>query len=277
MNKNKLTLIIGLFLNSFIYSQTCTNSVATYTPIATEYMNSDYNSENVAQVFTASSSASNFDVTLELATCKSNGLCDAQLDLVTVNGGEPEWTNVIGSAVVPKNQIYDWPSCQAGTFGSSTFSFNEATLNTGVQYALVLKPAPGGDPGSRLAWRRSSTPTDPSNPYSGGDLWTYNLNNNSSMQNTNLDLQFNICNTSTLGVFDHNINNNLFIYPNPSNDFIIISGLKKSNQYIIYNTLGVKTDSGNISDNEKINIQNFSNGMYFIILENGNIQKFVKK
>ena len=35
MNKNKLTLIIGLFLNSFIYSQTCTNSVAAYTPIAT--------------------------------------------------------------------------------------------------------------------------------------------------------------------------------------------------------------------------------------------------
>ena len=130
-------------------------------------MNSDYNSENVSQVFTASSSASNFDVTLELATCKSNGLCDAQLDIVTVNGGEPEWTNVIGSAVVPENQIYGFPSCQAGTFGSSTFSFNEVTLNTGVQYALVLKPAPEGDPGSSLAWRRSSTPTGPSNPYSG--------------------------------------------------------------------------------------------------------------
>ena len=97
------------------------------------------------------------------------------------------------------------------------------------------------------------------------------------MQNSNLDLQFNICNTSTLGVFDSNINNNLFIYPNPSNDFIIISGLKKSNQYIIYNTLGVKTDSGNIFNNEKINIQNFSNGMYFIILENGSIQKFLKR
>ena len=56
------------------------------------------------------------------------------------------------------------------------------TLNTGVQYALVLKPAPGGDSGSSLAWRRSSTPTDPSNPYSGGDLWTYNLDFNDSMQ-----------------------------------------------------------------------------------------------
>jgi hypothetical protein len=83
---------------------------------------------------------------------------------------------------------------------------------------------------------------------------------------------------SSLDVSDYSqINNAITLYPNPSNDFIQISGLSQSEVYTIYNVLGVKINNGIISDNEKFNIQNYSNGIYFMKLENGVKLKFVKK
>ena len=66
-------------------------------------------------------------------------------------------------------------------------------------------------------------------------------------------------------------------YPNPSSDFIQISGLTNTVNYSAFNALGAKVSTGTISNNEKINIQNLTNGLYFLKLENGNTIKFIKK
>ncbi len=80
-----------------------------------------------------------------------------------------------------------------------------------------------------------------------------------------------------LGVQDYTLNrSNIFIFPNPSTDFIQLSGLVKTQQYTIYNVLGVQIHNGNISLGEKIDIQDLTNGIYFMKLDNGNTIKFMK-
>ena len=67
------------------------------------------------------------------------------------------------------------------------------------------------------------------------------------------------------------------IFPNPSSDFIKITGLTKSKNYQIYNAMGVQVNSSVISDNETIDIQSLPNGLYFLNLDDGNTLKFIKK
>lgn len=67
------------------------------------------------------------------------------------------------------------------------------------------------------------------------------------------------------------------IYPNPASNVIKITGLKETNNFSIYNVLGSKLNSGIISANENINIENLTNGLYFLKFENGNTIKFIKK
>jgi len=69
----------------------------------------------------------------------------------------------------------------------------------------------------------------------------------------------------------------LKIYPNPSSLYIELSGLLKEEKYHIYSILGNEVLKGSIKNFEKVNIQNLNVGIYFIKLENGFIQKFLKK
>jgi len=82
---------------------------------------------------------------------------------------------------------------------------------------------------------------------------------------------------NTLSTSEFDSNNNLNIYPNPSYDFIQISGLVKINTFTIYNALGAKVVNGNVSENEQIDIKNLTTGLYFLKLNNGNTIKFIKK
>ena len=82
----------------------------------------------------------------------------------------------------------------------------------------------------------------------------------------------------SLSILENQISNNLFtIYPNPSQNFIKINGLLESLNYTIYDILGNKISNGIISKNEKIDIQSFFNGLYFLKFENGNTLKFIKE
>ena len=85
-------------------------------------------------------------------------------------------------------------------------------------------------------------------------------------------------NESNLGI---NINTEtktkLSLYPNPSNEYINISGLKENENYTVWNTFGIKVKNGKISNLEKINIQNFTNGVYYLEFENGYSLKFIKE
>ena len=87
------------------------------------------------------------------------------------------------------------------------------------------------------------------------------------------DLDYSI---STLSLNDINTKTKIIIFPNPSKDFIQITGLNKIENYRIYNTIGAEMKNGIISDNKKIEIKNFSNGLYFMKFDNGYTLKFMK-
>jgi hypothetical protein len=69
----------------------------------------------------------------------------------------------------------------------------------------------------------------------------------------------------------------LKLFPNPTTDYIQISGLKNIENYSIYNVIGSEISKGTISNDEKVNIQNLTNGLYFLKFENGNTIKFIKE
>lgn len=69
---------------------------------------------------------------------------------------------------------------------------------------------------------------------------------------------------------------NLNIFPNPSTDYITLSGLNKKEGYSIYSVFGVKILKGSINDNEKIDIRNFATGLYLLKFDNGYTIKFIK-
>ena len=91
-----------------------------------------------------------------------------------------------------------------------------------------------------------------------------------------LDLSFSInIGNSNLSTTDFNFNK-IKIYPNPTSEFIQISGLTKTENYTVYNVVGTKISKGTISVDEKIDIQNLTNGIYFFKLEKVNF-KFIKE
>jgi DNA-binding beta-propeller fold protein YncE len=69
---------------------------------------------------------------------------------------------------------------------------------------------------------------------------------------------------------------NLSISPNPASDFLQVSGLKATEKYAIYNVLGAKIKSGEVSNNEEIEIRNLSKGLYFLKLESDGTYQFIK-
>lgn len=60
----------------------------------------------------------------------------------------------------------------------------------------------------------------------------------------------------------------LSLYPNPSTSFLRISGLKAAEPYRIYSILGVKTQSGIVSENQEIDVNGLQTGMYMIQVSN---------
>lgn len=83
--------------------------------------------------------------------------------------------------------------------------------------------------------------------------------------------------TSTLSTKDHEYDHTVTVYPNPSREFIKISGLTSKEGFKIYNILSAEVKSGVIANQEQIDISNFTNGLYFLKFENGNTIKFIKE
>ena len=82
---------------------------------------------------------------------------------------------------------------------------------------------------------------------------------------------------TTLGVDDiTDVKLSLKIFPNPSVNFVKISGLSEKANYIIYNLFGKEILRGKVLNEENIFIQNLSNGTYFIKVENAKAIKFIK-
>lgn len=67
------------------------------------------------------------------------------------------------------------------------------------------------------------------------------------------------------------------IYPNPSKDYIQVTGLTESENFEVYSVLGTLAIKGSIAENQKIDIKNLANGVYLLKLNNGNTLKFIKE
>ncbi|MEJ6791548.1 MAG: T9SS type A sorting domain-containing protein [Lacinutrix sp.] len=111
-------------------------------------------------------------------------------------------------------------------------------------------------------------PASPNGTWSNNENFNFNVSYiiRPNLQNSILSVQEN-----QFG------NNDISIYPNPSSKFIIISGINKNESYKIYNVLGAEINSGIVSNNEKIDIQNLNNGIFFLKFKNGNTIKSMKK
>ena len=81
---------------------------------------------------------------------------------------------------------------------------------------------------------------------------------------------------SSLSTKDPKETISFFIYPNPANDFIIISNSDKIKSKTIYDSTGqlVKKE---INQNEKIDISNLQQGVYLLEIETTNNKKIIKK
>ena len=82
---------------------------------------------------------------------------------------------------------------------------------------------------------------------------------------------------STVSIPNINWLNKIKIFPIPTSEFIQLSGLTVKENYTIYNVLGSEAKKGYISNQETIDVREFTNGIYFLKFENGNTIKFIKE
>lgn len=83
--------------------------------------------------------------------------------------------------------------------------------------------------------------------------------------------------TSTLSNINIDLKARIKTYPNPSTNYISLSGLAESKNYIIYNIQGKEVSRGTVSNNNKIDVRFLENGLYLLKLENLEIVKFIKE
>ena len=87
--------------------------------------------------------------------------------------------------------------------------------------------------------------------------------------------------TITTSINEHNDNNNIAIYPNPATNFIDIETDLKDYSISIFDNMGKLISKEKVNQNKiQIDISNFSNGLYFIQLQNNDkmiSKKFIKE
>jgi hypothetical protein len=85
--------------------------------------------------------------------------------------------------------------------------------------------------------------------------------------------------SSTLSIndFDFYSEKEVYLFPNPTSSYIELTGLKTQKNFKIYDFLGKVIKSGTVYNQEKIDIKEFTSGLYFLKLENGNTIKFIKE
>lgn len=59
------------------------------------------------------------------------------------------------------------------------------------------------------------------------------------------------------------------VYPNPTTNYITVSGLLNSETYVIYDMMGRQLQNGVLNNNDTINIENLATGKYLLQFSNG--------
>lgn len=84
---------------------------------------------------------------------------------------------------------------------------------------------------------------------------------------------------STASVQDTNLNS-VTIYPNPTSNIVIVSGLENIQSYKIYNILGKEIKTTTILENNTLDVSRLENGVYLIKIKGENqtySKKFIKQ
>jgi hypothetical protein len=95
-----------------------------------------------------------------------------------------------------------------------------------------------------------------------------------------LDIDNIMAENQTLSIADFQIDNKLVLYPNPSNELIIIKNNFNTSENFVYKIIDITgriMTTGNSSYNETINIASLTAGNYFIQIETESGQKFNEK
>lgn len=79
-----------------------------------------------------------------------------------------------------------------------------------------------------------------------------------------------------LGVDKYLLSDSIKLYPNPSNNHIIVSNIKEPFEFKIFNPLAQLIFQGKSEPNQKINISRLKQGAYYLVLKNGYTKKFIK-
>ncbi|WP_298419363.1 T9SS type A sorting domain-containing protein [uncultured Kordia sp.] len=208
----------------------------------------------------------------------TDGTCGGILTSITFNSGfsvipaSPD--NMIGQAIV---RLYEGDGLGGTVLGtlnitdigaSSTFDFSALmiSINTSSQYTIIVSDFTL----PTLTGRGFNTPWVPN--YVGGSLYV----NGVERPGEHLAFSVNIDN-STLSI--ENIENSkveVRVYPNPTTNIIQLTNLKQAENYTILDISGKKVMEGIIKQNEKLNVQKLTKGIYFIQLEK-RVLKFIKK
>lgn len=111
---------------------------------------------------------------------------------------------------------------------------------------------------SKVLTRTSKSYDSDTNSFSDDSITTYNYI------------------TTPLATNNNGRNESVIIYPNPTSKYLIIKGLIHEEKVYIFSINGAKTLETTVNENEAMNIENLSNGMYFLKLESGKTFKFIK-
>ncbi|MFD2564685.1 DUF4832 domain-containing protein [Aquimarina rubra] len=231
-----------------------------YTPFWTQVINSgDYEEliKNLGYRFVLNSStvainSGDFDVTLNLSNVGyARPFKERDVYLVLKN----TQTDEITTALIDTD-IRTWESSV-----SITQNFDLGLTGTFQLYLWM--------PDNKTALASNA---DYSIQFANVGTWESTTGYNNLLQTITLD--------ATLSVNDFLPNSHFSIYPNPSSDFIRFK-LKNSDKATIqvFDVNGQLVKKVSISDNDKLNISNLSNGIYFICLNKNKLltHKFIKQ
>jgi len=154
------------------------------------------------------------------------------------------------------------------------FKFTSIYVNNTFGSTITV----GGYNGTKLVGSTQSAIRGFAGTMSFGDIIVSEVRFTATdFSNSNFDLFKGNLDVTVLGEEDIvEFDSKLTISPNPSKDFIKISGLESKDSFSIYNTLGENLIEGKVSDQQLINISDLENGVYYLKIESGSILKFIK-
>jgi hypothetical protein len=231
--------------------------------------------QTIAQSFTAgvSGNLNNINVGVSINACTETTVMNC---VATIYEGDCN-----GTALT--TQSFAFPTDSNNALSMKEISFTSpANVVSGQVYTLEISTLPNQncniDPFNPSEFETVSGSWHGENAFNCGGSYSGGTGYDPGCVVFDFDYYIQTSINSTLNTNNHDQNKLITtLFPNPSSDFVQVSGLEKNESFEIYNILGIKMKSGKVSNNQKIDIQNFLTGVYFLKFDHGNTIRFIKK